>query len=135
MFPDGTSYITKPDSMNGTVNKYNITAQFLYELQGELHLNPDVVADLSGICIEESGQMNRVRVTGIKGLPPPATTKVMIAAPGEYQAETTYYINGLDVQQKTQMMQNQLQNIFSGSSFSKFSAELYDYQAEHPSSQ
>jgi len=135
VLPDGTCYITKPEFMNGIVNKYNITAQFLYELQGELYLNPDVVANLSRIKIKEAGPPNRVHVTGIAGLPPPATTKVMIAAPGGYQAETTYYINGLDVREKAQMMQNQLASIFGGNRFSKFSAELYGRQAEDPSSQ
>lgn len=133
MLLDGTSYITKPDSMNGTVNKYNIAAQFLYELQGELYLNPDVVANLSGIRIEESGRPNKVRVTGIQGMPPPATTKVMIAAPGGYQTETTYYINGLDVREKAQMMQNQLKNISAaaGSPSSRLSCMVTRPRTHH----
>ncbi|KAK6429098.1 hypothetical protein LTR95_014752, partial [Oleoguttula sp. CCFEE 5521] len=57
---DGTCYISKPETMNGTVNKFNITAQLLYELQGELYLNPDVVANLTNIQIESTGQENRV---------------------------------------------------------------------------
>ena len=133
--PSGTCYITKPDSMNGVVNKFNITSQLLYELQGQMYLNPDVVADIASIRIEETGRENCVSVTGCKGLPPPATTKVMVAAPGGWQAETTYYINGLDVQEKAQMMKQQLQSIFNGSKFSKFSAELYGTQVDNPSSQ
>ncbi|THW26168.1 DUF1446-domain-containing protein [Aureobasidium pullulans] len=133
--PSGTCYITKPDSMNGVVNKFNITSQLLYELQGQMYLNPDVVADIGSIRIEETGRKNCVSITGCKGFPPPATTKVMVAAPGGWQAETTYYINGLDVQEKAQMMKQQLQSIFSGSKFSKFSAELYGTQVDNPSSQ
>ncbi|TIA40666.1 DUF1446-domain-containing protein [Aureobasidium pullulans] len=133
--PSGTCYITKPDSMNGVLNKFNITSQLLYELQGQMYLNPDVVADIASIRIEETGRENCVSVTGCKGLPPPATTKVMVAAPGGWQAETTYYINGLDVQEKAQMMKQQLQSIFNGSKFSKFSAELYGTQVDNPSSQ
>ncbi|KAI5207227.1 hypothetical protein AUEXF2481DRAFT_32535 [Aureobasidium subglaciale EXF-2481] len=131
----GTCYITKPDSMNGVVNKFNITSQLLYELQGQMYLNPDVVADIASIRIEETVQKDRVFVSGCKGSPPPPTTKVMIAAPGGWQAETTYYINGLDVHEKAQMMKQQLQNIFGGSQFSKFSVELYGTQAENPTSQ
>ncbi|THY13599.1 DUF1446-domain-containing protein [Aureobasidium pullulans] len=133
--PSGTCYITKPDSMNGVVNKFNITSQLLYELQGQMYLNPDVVADIGSIRIEETGRKNCVSITGCKGFAPPATTKVMVAAPGGWQAETTYYINGLDVQEKAQMMKQQLQSIFSGSKFSKFSAELYGTQVDNPSSQ
>ncbi|THY42564.1 DUF1446-domain-containing protein [Aureobasidium pullulans] len=133
--PSGTCYITKPDSMNGVVNKFNITSQLLYELQGQMYLDPDVVADIGSIRIEETGRKNCVSITGCKGFPPPATTKVMVAAPGGWQAETTYYINGLDVQEKAQMMKQQLQSIFSGSKFSKLSAELYGTQVDNPSSQ
>ncbi|THZ02004.1 DUF1446-domain-containing protein [Aureobasidium pullulans] len=133
--PSGTCYITKPDSMNGVVDKFNITSQLLYELQGQMYLNPDVVADIGSIRIEETGRKNCVSITGCKGFPPPATTKVMVVAPGGWQAETTYYINGLDVQEKAQMLKQQLQSIFSGSKFSKFSAELYGTQVDNPSSQ
>ncbi|EMC95207.1 hypothetical protein BAUCODRAFT_72418 [Baudoinia panamericana UAMH 10762] len=132
---DGSCFITKPDVMNGIVNRFNITAQLLYELQGELYLNPDVVAELSNVQITESGAPNRVYVSGATGLPPPPTTKVMVAAPGGYQAETTYYLNGLDIAAKAQMMQNQLAHIFKGNNFSKFSAEVYGTQAVEPASQ
>ncbi|CAD0082729.1 unnamed protein product [Aureobasidium vineae] len=135
IMPSGSCYITKPDSMNGVVNKFNITSQLLYELQGQMYLNSDVVADIASIHIEDVGRPNCVLVSVCKGSPPPPTTKVMVAAPGGWQAETTYYINGLDVQAKAQMMKQQLQKIFSGSQFSKFSVELYGTQADNPSSQ
>ncbi|KAH0285483.1 DUF1446-domain-containing protein [Aureobasidium namibiae CBS 147.97] len=135
IMPSGACYITKPESMNGVINKFNITSQLLYELQGQNYLNPDVVADIASIHIEDANRENCVLVSGCKGSPPPPTTKVMIAAPGGWQAETTYYINGLDVYAKAQMMQQQLENIFSGSKFSKFSAELYGTQVDNPSSQ
>ena len=54
---------------------------------------------------------------------------------GGYQAETTYYINGLDVVEKAQMMKNQLASIFKNNKFSKFSAELYGKQAVDPTTQ
>lgn len=135
---DGSCTITKPSPKHGSVNKANVIAQLLYELQGQLYLNPDVVADISSVQIEggvEPHERDRVHVSGVKGLPPPPTTKVMLAAPGGYQAETTYYINGLDTKAKAQMMRQQLENIFSGSRFSKFSCELYGTQASDPDSQ
>jgi len=135
IMPSGDCYITKPDSMKGVVNKFNITSQLLYELQGQMYLNPDVVADIASVRIEETGRGNHVLISGCKGFPPPPTTKVMVAASGGWQAETTYYINGLDVQAKAQMMKRQLQNIFSGNRFSKFSAELYGTKVDNPSSQ
>ena len=120
----------------GRVTRETVTAQLLYELQGHLYLNPDTVADLAGVTVEDAGK-DRVRVTGVKGLPPPATTKVMVAAKGGFQAEATFYINGLDVAEKATMMRNQLRHIFRDSRFSKLSIELYGGEsvAANPTSQ
>ncbi|KAM0460422.1 hypothetical protein ACHAPV_004689 [Trichoderma viride] len=130
----GGSVITRTAEGGGHVTEGTVTAQLLYELQGHLYLNPDVVADLSAVSVKQQGT-DRVRVTGVKGLPPPATTKAMIAGKGGYQAEATFYINGLDVAEKATMMKNQLSHIFQDGRFSKLSIELYGTQAENPSSQ
>ncbi|KAG9256621.1 uncharacterized protein F5Z01DRAFT_671873 [Emericellopsis atlantica] len=130
----GGCVITKTSEGGGRVTRGTVTAQLLYELQGHLYLNPDVVADLSGVRVEEEAA-NRVRVTGVKGLPPPPTTKVMVAAKGGFQAEATFYINGLDVAAKAEMMRAQLAHVFRGSNFSRLSIELYGTPASNPSSQ
>lgn len=121
---DGTCVITKPEEHAGAVTKHNTIAQFLYELQGELYLNPDVVANLHSVQVAELGP-DRIQVSGISGTPPPETTKAIIAAPGGYQAEATFYINGLDVAEKVEMMRNQLSHTFRDHKFSKLSIELY----------
>ncbi|KGO73688.1 Protein of unknown function DUF1446 [Penicillium italicum] len=131
---EGTCTITKPEAHAGAVTKHNTISQFLYELQGEQYLNPDVVANLNNVCIKQVAP-NRVHVHGITGSPPPATTKAMIAAKGGYQAEATFYINGLDVSEKVEMMRNQLLHIFRDHNFSKFSIELYGSAASNPTSQ
>ncbi|KIW76631.1 hypothetical protein Z517_09075 [Fonsecaea pedrosoi CBS 271.37] len=132
----GGCVITKTSTGGGHVTTETVKAQTLYELQGHLYLNPDVVADLSNIQIEaEEGSEDRVRVTGIVGLPPPATTKAMFAAPGGYQAEATFFINGLDVDAKAQMMKQQLNHVFQNHRFSKLSIELYGSEVENPESQ
>lgn len=133
--PDGTFHVTKPESMNGVIDRFNITAQILYELQGEDYLNPDVVANISSIKVTKTSSANRVYVSGMTGRRPPSSTKVMIAAPGGFQAEALYYINGLDVGAKVQMMRAQLEHAFRDNKFSKFSVELYGKQVENPRSQ
>jgi hypothetical protein len=133
--PDGTFFVTKPEDSNGVVNKFNITSQLLYELQGEVYLNPDVAADISKVKIENTATPNVVFVSGILGLPPPETTKAMIAAKGGYQCETTFYINGLDVAEKAEMMKNQLHHSFKNCNFSKLSIDLYGTPASNPTSQ
>ncbi len=132
----GRCVITKTSTGGGHVTPETVKAQTLYELQGHLYLNPDVVADLSMIEVEaEKGSRERVRVSGIVGLPPPPTTKVMFAAPGGYQAEATFFINGLDVKAKAQMMKRQLEHVFRKNKFSKLSIELYGSEVENPESQ
>jgi len=59
----------------------------------------------------------------------------MVAASGGYQAETTFYINGLDVEEKAQMMKQQLMHVFKDNKFSKLSIELYGGIVANPTSQ
>jgi hypothetical protein len=120
----GGCVIGRTEEGGGRVTRETVTAQLLYELQGHLYLNPDTVADLADVVVEDAGR-DRVRVKGVRGLPPPATTKVMVAAKGGFQAEATFYINGLDVADKATMMRNQLQHMFRDSNFSRLSIELY----------
>ncbi|KPM44927.1 hypothetical protein AK830_g1615 [Neonectria ditissima] len=132
----GRCVVTTTAAGGGRVTEDTVRAQILYELQGHLYLNPDVVADLSGIRVEaEPGVRDRVRVSGVVGLPPPATTKVMFAAPGGYQAEASFYINGLDIEAKEKMMRQQLDHIFKDHNFSKLSVELYGTKHDNPTSQ
>lgn len=132
--PFGGCTITKHKCSAGTVNRMNVTAQLLYELQGTLYLNTDVVADLSSVTITETGP-DRVSISGVVGLAPADTTKAMIAAVGGYQAEASFYMNGLDIPAKVQMMKNQLFHAFRGSNFSKLSIETYGSQVADPKSQ
>lgn len=133
---NGSTYITKQQDLAGQITTGTVTAQLLYELQGEMYLNTDVVADIRTVEILANNEPGReVLVRGVKGYPPPPTTKVMVAAPGGFQAETVYYINGLDVSEKAEMMQKQLANIFGGNRFSKLSVELYGGQVMDPKSQ
>ena len=59
----------------------------------------------------------------------------MFAAPGGYQAEANFYVNGLDVEAKAIMMRNQLNYTFRDHRFSKLSTELHGCQTSNPESQ
>lgn len=131
---DGAVTITRCQGYGGAVTRENTIAQLLYEIQGELYLNSDVVADLSHVTITQAG-LDRVDVSGIKGLPPPATTKAMIAAKAGYEAQAIFYINGLDIQAKVEMMKQQLAHVFRDHRFSKLSIEVYGSVPEQPQSQ
>lgn len=88
---DGTCVIAKHSGTNGLVNADTVRAQFLYELQGDIYLHSDVKAYLSHVHVEEVGT-DRVRVTGIRGAPPPPTTKLAIFYRGGFESQLL--ING-----------------------------------------
>ncbi len=71
----GECDLTKEKDTGGMVTVDSVSSQLLYEIQGPLYYGSDVVAQLEGVQMEQIGE-DQVRITGIKGLPPPDTTKV-----------------------------------------------------------
>lgn len=104
---DGTFTVTKEQNTGGCVTVESLTSQLVYEIQGPFYLNSDVVADISNVSLEPVGP-DMVRVSGIKGMPPPPTTKVGITTSGGYQAEFHAFIAGLDVEEKCQWTEEQI---------------------------
>ncbi|KAB5554917.1 hypothetical protein GE09DRAFT_964735 [Coniochaeta sp. 2T2.1] len=102
----GDAVITMEKGKHGLVNTATVASQLLYEIQGPLYYNSDVTASIEDIVIKEIGP-NAVHVSGTKGLPPPATTKVGITAKGGYQAEFHFYLTGLDIEEKAAMIERQ----------------------------
>ncbi|KAH8738311.1 hypothetical protein BGZ61DRAFT_544692 [Ilyonectria robusta] len=102
----GESVITMEQGRDGLVNTATIASQLLYEIQGPLYYNSDVTASIEDVKLEQVGK-NAVRVSGIKGLPAPATTKVGITAKGGWQAEFHFYLTGIDIPEKAAMIERQ----------------------------
>ncbi|ORY15753.1 hypothetical protein BCR34DRAFT_558493 [Clohesyomyces aquaticus] len=106
---DGTFNIAKEKNTGGCVTVGTCSSQLLYEIQGPLYYNCDVTADISSIKMEQIGE-DLVRVTGIKGLPPPPTTKVGITAPAGFQCEWHFYVCGLDIEEKCKITEDQIRD-------------------------
>ncbi|KAK7204240.1 hypothetical protein BZA70DRAFT_281865 [Myxozyma melibiosi] len=104
---DGTFVITKHETLNGIVNLDTARAQLLYELQGNLYLNSDVTADLANVEIKEIGK-NRVEFSGVKGLPPPPTTKLAIFYVGGFQCEGMIVATGRNSTAKFDLLKLQI---------------------------
>lgn len=94
-----------------------------------------MTADIEHVRIESTGEKNRVQVSGAVGGRPPLTTNAITVAIGGYQAEATFYINGLDIDLKEKFMKQQLTYAFRNASFSELSIERYGTAAMNPHNQ
>ncbi|KAF9692019.1 hypothetical protein EKO04_010139 [Ascochyta lentis] len=104
---DGTCIITKHDAKKGFVTEDTVKCQFLYELQGNVYLNSDVKAILDGVEVKAGGK-NRVRVWGIKGAPPPPTTKLAVFYRAGYQSEIVVNATGYGTAEKFNLYERML---------------------------
>jgi hypothetical protein len=113
MQADGTFVVTKHPGTGGLVDVGTVTAQLLYEVAGPLYPNPDVTARFDTIRLEPDGA-DRVRVFGVRGEPPPPTTKVCINYLGGYRNSMTFVLAGLDVEEKARLAEETLWQLLGG---------------------
>lgn len=111
--PDGSSVITKHPGTGGAVTLDTVTAQLLYEVGGPEYLNPDVVARLDTVALEQVGE-DRVRVSGALGSPPPPTTKVCLNFFGGFRNRFELMLTGLDIDAKAAWVTAQLEAAIAG---------------------
>ncbi|KAH8128822.1 hypothetical protein ACSS6W_002218 [Trichoderma asperelloides] len=107
--PNGNCVVTKHDSLNGFVTPATVKCQFLYELQGNVYLNSDVKADISNVTVTEESK-NRVLVSGVKGHPPPPTTKLAVFYKGGYQCELLINASGYATDHKWDVQELQIKD-------------------------
>jgi hypothetical protein len=131
---DGTSVITKPEGTNGAVTIDTCKAQLLYEIQGQSYLNPDVIADIEHVRLEDVGE-DRIRLRGVTGSAPPATTKLAVCLLGGWQAELSGFCAGLDTDFKFQLMKDQVLGQLNQDHFTTISIERYGSSPPNPRSQ
>ncbi|MGV0852054.1 acyclic terpene utilization AtuA family protein [Mycolicibacterium phlei] len=105
--PDGSSVITKHPGTGGAVTVGTVTAQLLYEIGGTRYPNPDVTLRVDTIELSDDGP-DRVRISGVKGEPPPPTLKVSVNRIGGFRNEMTLVLTGLDIEAKAALVRDQL---------------------------
>ncbi|MBB5078097.1 acyclic terpene utilization AtuA family protein [Nonomuraea endophytica] len=101
---DGSSVITKHPGTGGAVTVGTVTAQLLYEIGGPHYLGPDVTAHFDTVTLEQEAP-DRVRVSGVRGSPPPDTLKVAVNYLGGYRNTMTLMLTGLDLEEKARVAQ------------------------------
>ncbi|MEU8047065.1 acyclic terpene utilization AtuA family protein [Micromonospora echinofusca] len=106
--PDGSCVITKHPGTGGAVTVETVTAQLLYEVGGPAYLGPDVVTRLDTVALSTDGP-DRVRVSGVRGTPPPGTLKVGVNNLGGFRNSMTFVLCGLDIPAKAALVRSQIE--------------------------
>ncbi|KAJ6024472.1 hypothetical protein N7540_005269 [Penicillium herquei] len=111
---DGSCIITKHTNTQGIVNADTVRSQFVYELQGNVYLNSDVSAFIGDIVVEDESK-DRVRVSGIRGSPPPPTTKLAVFYHAGFEAEVLLNATGYSTSQKWDLIEKQVRHYLAQS--------------------
>ncbi|MFC5753430.1 acyclic terpene utilization AtuA family protein [Actinomadura rugatobispora] len=131
---DGSSVITKHEGTGGAVTVETVTAQLLYEIGGPAYAGPDVTTRFDTIELRQEGP-DRVAVTGTRGSPPPATTKVCLNHLGGHRNEMTFVLTGLDVHGKADFARAQLEAVLGGDRPAKVEWTMIGAPASDPGTQ
>ena len=84
---DGSCVVTLPRGSGGCVDRQTVHEQLLYEIADpDAYVSPDVIASFRSLQVNDEGQ-NRVRVSGARGRPAPATYKVCATYQDGFRAE------------------------------------------------
>lgn len=130
---DGSSVITKHPDHGGQVSVGTVTAQLLYEIGGPAYLNPDATARFDSIRLAQEAP-DRVRISGVKGVPPPQTAKVSLNYQGGWRSTTVLYLTGLDIDQKAELVERALWSEVPRDSFEEVDVQLLRTDKEDPAS-
>jgi hypothetical protein len=102
---DGSAVIGKHDGTGGEVSVGTVTSQLLYEIGGPAYFGPDVTARFDTITLEQLST-DRVRISGVRGEPPPATLKVATNELGGYRKDLAIALVGLDIEAKAELVES-----------------------------
>ena len=123
VFADGSSVITKHPGHGGAVSVGTVTAQLLYEIGGPAYANPDVTARFDTITLDQEGP-DRVRISGVRGEPPPPTAKVALNYQGGWRSTTVLYLTGLDIEEKAELVERALWSEVARDTFAEVDVQL-----------
>ncbi|MGD0210743.1 MAG: acyclic terpene utilization AtuA family protein [Desulfomonilia bacterium] len=132
IFCDGSFVITKHPGTGGLVSVDTVKAQLLYEISDPRYLTPDMVARFDTIRVSQQGP-DRVKVEGVKGEPPTATSKVCINTLGGYRNSMTVILTGLDIDKKARILEEALFDAIGGKGqFQKAEIQLIRSNKDDP---
>ncbi|OJT26147.1 exopolyphosphatase [Archangium sp. Cb G35] len=106
IFADGSSIITKHPGTGGAVTVDTVKAQLVYEIASPRYAGPDATARFDTITIEAAGT-DRVRLSSVRGEPPPPDVKVCLNRLGGFRNEASFVLVGLDIEEKAALVRAQ----------------------------
>jgi hypothetical protein len=111
---DGHCVIGKPAGTGGRIDAHTVKEQLLYELHDPAaYLTPDVVADITEAEVDELGP-DRVRLSGVRGHPRPATLKVNICHETGWLAEGEISYAGVRAEARARLAADILRERLAG---------------------
>jgi hypothetical protein len=131
--PDGTFVVTKHEGTGGWVTRASVTEQLLYEIgDPAAYLGPDVAADFTSVELVDDG-LDRVRVQGVRGAPPPEKLKVSVAYAAGWKSVGTLVYAWPDAAAKARMADKVLRERLDrlGLHFAEIHTELVGWSATH----
>jgi hypothetical protein len=131
--PDGTFVVTKHEGTGGWVTRASVTEQLLYEIgDPAAYLGPDVAADFTSVELVDDG-LDRVRVQGVRGAPPPERLKVSVAYAAGWKSVGTLVYAWPDAAAKARMADKVLRERLErlGLHFAEIHTELVGWSATH----
>jgi hypothetical protein len=128
---DGAATITKVEGSGGIVNRATCIEQLLYEIQDPVaYVTPDVVADFSGVTLDDAGD-NRVRVSGGRGSARPQKLKVSVGYLGGFQCEGQISYAGPGAVARARLAQSILAERLAGRGLGELRFDLIGVNAIH----
>ncbi|KAI8289928.1 hypothetical protein K4K60_007396 [Colletotrichum sp. SAR11_57] len=106
-------------STGGMVTVDTCRSQLLYELQGNAYLNSDVKAYLDDVVMEQVEE-NRIHVSGIRGAPPPDTTKLAVFYKGGYELQVLFNATGHSYERKAALFEKQIRALIGDTTLKDF---------------
>lgn len=130
---EGTAVLSKPAEAGGRIDLDTVRQQLLYEVHDpSRYLTPDVTVDLTGLQLEDLGE-DRVRVTGARGTPAPATYKLVGATEAGHAAELSVAFGWPDAAAKARAASDLARKRVAeaGLAVDEWSVELFGVNALH----
>ncbi len=130
---DGTFVVTKHDGTGGLVNVHTVSEQLLYEMGTPEYLSPDCIAHFDSVQLAQEGP-DRVRITGVRGSPPPERLKVSVSFAHGYRIFGRIMVTGPEALDKARLAADVFWESAGGvDAFEETNTQLIGWNATHPS--